>query len=183
MAAWEEKAKTGQTEWIVLRPEVEGETTGGQKYLPLGDGFVPGPGLRADQAYGEDESEDRRQEHNRFRMELLNDRICRAAGPGRSIQGTAALSEFAVEADVAGKVEKLKFVKATRTYNPPETLLDPMYKRQDRQEARHRSRVVRHRRQRRHGLGHRRRPGAAESAAPDRPLRSKSRWPTPRAPR
>ena len=38
MAAWEEKAKTGQPEWIVVRPSVEEESTGGQKYLLLEDG-------------------------------------------------------------------------------------------------------------------------------------------------
>ena len=62
-----------------------------------------------------------------FRLELLNDPNLPRGGPGRSIQGTAALTEFAVDAEVGGKVERLKFVKATADYNPPETPLDPMY--------------------------------------------------------
>ena len=62
-----------------------------------------------------------------FRMELLNDPNLPRGGPGRSIQGTAALTEFAVDAEVGGKTERLKFAKATADYNPPETPLAAMY--------------------------------------------------------
>ena len=55
-----------------------------------------------------------------FRLELLNDPNLPRGGPGRSIQGTAALTEFAVDAEEDGKVEQLKFAKATADYNPPE---------------------------------------------------------------
>ena len=40
MAKWEEEVKDDQPEWIVLRPEVEDISTGGQKYLPLKDGSL-----------------------------------------------------------------------------------------------------------------------------------------------
>ena len=60
-----------------------------------------------------------------FRLELLNDPNLPRGGPGRSIQGTAALTEFAVEAQSStAKLERLKFAKATADYNPPETPLD-----------------------------------------------------------
>src|SRR5439155_14593981 len=49
------------------------------------------------------------------------------SGPGRSIYGTAALTELKVEAapaDDLKKVQKIKFVKATADFNPPEKVLD-----------------------------------------------------------
>jgi hypothetical protein len=48
-------------------------------------------------------------------------------GPGRSIKGTGALTEFMLEAKVGDKNEKLKFAKATADFNPPETPLEKMY--------------------------------------------------------
>ena len=51
MAAWEESVASDQPEWIVVRPEVDDISTGGQKYLPLPDGSFLAAGLRADQAH------------------------------------------------------------------------------------------------------------------------------------
>jgi len=92
MDAWEEKAKAGRAEWVVIRPEVEGETTGGQKYLPQADGSFSLPGLRTDKAHGQAQGEDGREERDRLRLELLNDLNLPRGGPGRSIKGTAALN-------------------------------------------------------------------------------------------
>jgi hypothetical protein len=49
-----------QPEWTVLRPAVDDISTGGQKYLPGQDGSFLAPGLRADQASGEDDRRDER---------------------------------------------------------------------------------------------------------------------------
>ena len=38
MAAWEKQVAGDQPEWVVVRPEVEDESTGGEKYLPMEDG-------------------------------------------------------------------------------------------------------------------------------------------------
>ena len=127
MEAWEEKAKTGRPEWTVLRPEVEGETTGGQKYLPLADGSFLAQGYAPTKHTVKMKVKTDVRNITAFRLELLNDPNLPRGGPGRSIQGTAALTEFAVDAEVGGKVERLKFVKATADYKPPETPLDPMY--------------------------------------------------------
>ena len=65
-----------------------------------------------------------------FRLELLNDPNLPLGGPGRSIKGTAALTEFEVEAapaDAPGKTTTVKFVRATADVNPPETPLDPIF--------------------------------------------------------
>jgi hypothetical protein len=130
MAAWEDKVKDNQPRWWVVRPEVEEISTGGQKYLPLEDGSFLA------QSYAPT--------HHRvkmtvrtdvtpitaFRLELLTDSNLPLGGPGRSIKGTAALTEFEVEAapaDEPGKVEKVKFVKATADFNPAEKPLDAIF--------------------------------------------------------
>ena len=51
-------------------------------------------------------------------------------GPGRSIKGTGALTEFEVEAapaDDPSKLTKVKLVEATADVNPPETPLEPIF--------------------------------------------------------
>ena len=44
MAEWEKSAKVGQPEWVVLHPEAEDISTGGQKYLPQPDGSLVAAG-------------------------------------------------------------------------------------------------------------------------------------------
>ncbi len=127
MAAWEAKAKEGRPEWTVIQPEVEGESTGGQKYLPMPDGSFLAQGYAPTKHTVRMKLKADAKNVTAFRMELLNDPNLPRGGPGRSIYGTAALSEFAVEAAVGGKTEKLKFAKATADYNPPVAPLDPIY--------------------------------------------------------
>jgi hypothetical protein len=127
MAEWEEKAAGGQPDWILLRPEVEGESTGGQKYLPMPDGSFLAQGYAPTKHTVRMKAKTDAKGIAAFRLELLMDPNLPRGGPGRSIQGTGALSEFIVEAHVGGKTERLKFTKATADYNPPETPLAPMY--------------------------------------------------------
>ena len=54
-----------------------------------------------------------------FRLELLTDPSLPLGGPGRSLKGIGALTEFVVEAapaDAPTKVTKLKFVKSHRRF-------------------------------------------------------------------
>ena len=112
----------------MVRPEVEGESTGGQKYLPLADGSFLAQGYAPTKHTVKMKVKTDVKNITAFRLELLNDPNLPRGGPGRSIQGTAALSEFAVEAPrSAARPSKLKFAKATADCNPPETPLDPMY--------------------------------------------------------
>jgi hypothetical protein len=53
----------------------------------------------------------------------MNDPNLPLNGPGRSIQGTCALTEFEAEANGA----RIKFVKATADYNQPEKDLEPIF--------------------------------------------------------
>ena len=65
-----------------------------------------------------------------FRLELLNDPNLPMGGPGRSIKGTGALTEFKVEAapaDGKGKPVAVKFAQATADINPPVTPLEPIF--------------------------------------------------------
>ena len=93
-----------------------------------GGRLVPGPGLRADQAHRPDEGEDGREERHGLPHGIAQrpEPAARRARAGRST-ARRRLSEFAVEAEVGGKTEKLKFAKATADYNPPEAPLDPIY--------------------------------------------------------
>ena len=130
MRAWEEKAKTGQPEWVVLRPAVDPHTDGGQKYLPLDDGSFLAQGYAPTKHKVQMTVKTDVKDITAFRLELLNDPNLPLGGPGRSIKGTGALTEFAVEAapaDDPKKFQKIKIVKATADVNPPETPLDPIF--------------------------------------------------------
>src|SRR5262245_53385869 len=130
MAEWEAKIAKEQPEWIVVKPEVEDISNGGQKYMPMKDGsfLVQGDAPtkhRVKMAVKVDQ-----QNITAFRLELQTDANLPMGGPGRSIKGTCALTEFEVEAAPAGdtkKVTKVKLVRATADYNQPERELEPIY--------------------------------------------------------
>jgi mono/diheme cytochrome c family protein len=127
MSDWEHRVTGEQPNWIIVRPEVEGESTGGQKYLPMPDGSSLAQGYAPTKHTVRMKLKTDVKNITAFRLELLNDPNLPRGGPGRSIQGTAALTEFAVDAEVGGKTQKLKFAKATADYDPPVTPLLPMY--------------------------------------------------------
>jgi mono/diheme cytochrome c family protein len=133
MAAWEAKAKESLPRWTVVRPDVEEISTGGQKYLPLPDGSFQAQGYAPTKHRVKMTVKIDGTPITAFRLELLNDANLPLGGPGRSIKGTGALTEFEVEAaplDEAGKAQaahKVKFVRATADFNPPEKPLDAIY--------------------------------------------------------
>jgi mono/diheme cytochrome c family protein len=130
MAGWEEKMKAGQPDWVVVQPIVEDISTGGQKYLPLKDGSFLAQGYAPTKHTVKMTIKSDLQNITAFRLELLNDPNLPLGGPGRSIKGTAALTEFEVEAapaDAPDKVTKVKIAKATADINLPETPLDAIF--------------------------------------------------------
>jgi mono/diheme cytochrome c family protein len=140
MRAWEDSIKDNQPKWIVVRPEVDEESTGGQKYLPLPDGSFLAQSYAPTKHTVEMTVKTDVQNITAFRLELLNDANLPMGGPGRSIYGTAALTEFKVEAAPAtppssppargggeGGAKRVKFVKATADVNPAEKPLDAIY--------------------------------------------------------
>ncbi|MBO0858000.1 MAG: DUF1549 domain-containing protein [Chloracidobacterium sp.] len=130
MAEWEKKVKNDQPEWTIIRPEVEDISTGGQKYLPLKDGSFLAQGYAPTHTSVKMIAKTDLKKITAFRLELLNDPNLPLGGPGRSIKGTCALTEFEVEAAPASdpkKVTKIKFVKATADIIQPEKELEPIF--------------------------------------------------------
>jgi len=102
MAAWENNVKASQPEWVVVRPAVDEESTGGQKYLPLEDGSFLAQGYAPTKHTVKMTVKTDVKNITAFRLELLTDPNLPLGGPGRSIYGTAALTEFKVEAAPRG---------------------------------------------------------------------------------
>ena len=130
MAAWEKQVAGDQPAWVIVRPEVEEESTGGEKYYALEDGSFLAQGYAPTKHTVEMSVKTDIAPITAFRLELLNDPNLPLSGPGRSIKGTAALTEFRVEAapaDGKGKPVEVKFSRATADVNPPETPLEPIF--------------------------------------------------------
>jgi mono/diheme cytochrome c family protein len=130
MTAWDEKVKADQPEWTVVRPEVDDISTGGQRYLPMKDGSLLAQGYAPTKHRVKLTVKTDVQSITAFRLELLNDANLPLGGPGRSIKGTGALTEFEVEAAPAAapdKITKIKIAKATADVNPPEAPLEAIF--------------------------------------------------------
>ena len=130
MAAWEASVVNDQPTWTVVRPEVEADSTGGQKYRLLPDGSFLAEGYAPTHHTVHMYCNVDDLAITGFQIELLNDESLPRRGPGRSIQGTGALSEFKVEVESAkepGKPEKVQLTSATADVNPPRTPLLPIY--------------------------------------------------------
>ena len=130
MAAWASRVIGGLPHWDVVRPEVEDLSTGGQKYLPLPDGSFLAQGYAPTKHRVKMTVKVDLPVITAFRLELLNDPNLPLGGPGRSVKGTAALTEFAVEAapeNAPGKNAPVKIAMATADVNPPEAPLDPIF--------------------------------------------------------
>jgi mono/diheme cytochrome c family protein len=130
MAAWEETVKANQPEWTILGPTVEELSTDGQKYLPMDDRSFLAQGYAPTKHRAHFIAKTDLKEITAFRLELLNDPNLPLGGPGRSIKGTCALTEFEVEAapaDAPEKTEKIKIIRASADVNPPEAPLEPIF--------------------------------------------------------
>ena len=115
-------------EWSVVRPEVDDISTGGQRYLPQADGSLLAAGYAPTKHRVKLSFKNELEGLRAFRLELMNDPDLPLGGPGRSVLGTGALTEFEVEVQRgAEKSEKLKIVSASADIELPETPLLPMY--------------------------------------------------------
>jgi mono/diheme cytochrome c family protein len=133
MAEWEAKVTKGPpewAEWIIVKPEVEDISTGGQRYLPMNDSSFLAQGYAPTKHRVKMIAKVDQQNITAFRLELLTDPNLPLGGPGRTIKGTGALTEFEVEAAPASdpkKTTKIKIVRATADYNQPERELEPIF--------------------------------------------------------
>jgi len=130
LSRWEATVKNDQPEWTIIRPAVEDISTGGQKYVPLEDGSFLAQGYAPTKHTVKLTAKTLAQDVTAFRLELLNDANLPLGGPGRSVKGTCALTEFEVEAapvDAPDKVTKVKFARATSDVSVQETELGPVF--------------------------------------------------------
>jgi len=130
MAAWEEQAGKNQPEWTVVQPAVDDISTGGQRYLALEDGSFLAQGYAPTKHRVKMTIKTEVQNITAFRLELLTDPNLPMGGPGRSIKGTGALTEFEVQAAPASDPEKaapIKISNATADINLPERELEAMF--------------------------------------------------------
>jgi hypothetical protein len=129
MATWEQSIRQGKpTEWTVVK--TEHIDSGGQKYYELEDGSTLAAGYAPTTHTTEFRAEVKPAKIAAFRLELMNDQDLPHGGPGRSVYGTCALTEFQVEAtplDHPDQRINLKFSKATADVNPPERELDKIF--------------------------------------------------------
>jgi hypothetical protein len=123
MAKWEASVKANQPVWVQLEPEVDDISNGGQKYLPMGDASLLAQGYAPTKHRVKMTVKTTLPKIAAFQLELLNDPNLPLGGPGRSVKGTGALTEFAVEAD--GK--PVDIARATADINPPERELEAMF--------------------------------------------------------
>jgi len=128
MAAWEESVRNNQPEWTVVRPP--DDSTGDQKHYVLDDGSILAGGYAPTYFTTEFPCDVKLPRITAVRLELLNDPNLPHGGPGRSIYGTCALTEFEVDAALPEHPEKelkLKIAKATADVNPPERELEKAF--------------------------------------------------------
>ena len=136
MSRWEDGVRDNQPPWTVLRPTVDDISTSGQKYLPLADGSFLAQGFAPSKHRVEMSVQTDLKNLTAFRLELLNDPNLPLQGPGRSVKGTAALTEFEVKAaarDDPEKLEPVKIAAATADIALAEAPLEPFFDDQSKQ--------------------------------------------------
>jgi len=129
LSFWETTVAGNQPEWTIVQ-SAEDDPSGGQKMYRLKDGSYLCQGYAPTKHDVVVNVTTPVQNITAFRLEQLNDPNLPLGGPGRSIKGTAALTEFKVKAKPIGqpdKAEWVKFVKATSDVNPAEKPLDAIY--------------------------------------------------------
>jgi hypothetical protein len=128
MAAWEASVRDNQPEWTIVRPETD--AFGDQKHTLQDDGSVVAAGYAPTFMTSKFSADAKLSKITAVRLELLNDPNLPHGGPGRSIFGTCALTEFQLDAaplDKPSDVESLKFVRVAADVNPQERELDKIF--------------------------------------------------------
>ncbi|MGH9766206.1 MAG: DUF1553 domain-containing protein [Blastocatellia bacterium] len=130
MAEWEDRVRNDQPEWKVIQPEVDEDSSDGQRYLPMKDGSFLAAGYAPVKHRVKMRLKTDVRNITAFRLELLNDPNLPLGGPGRSIKGSCALTEFEVEAAPMSdpkKTTKIKIARATSDINLLEQELEPIF--------------------------------------------------------
>jgi hypothetical protein len=128
MAAWEESVRHNQPEWTVVVPPELAE--GDQKHYVLDDGSILAAGYAPTHFTTEFTCETKLPKITAVQLELLPDPNLPHGGPGRSIYGCCALSEFKLDLEPSlsgNKPVEQKFSEATADVNPPQRDLEPVF--------------------------------------------------------
>ncbi len=127
MARWEDdRAHAPRPKWTVVQAPFEDISTGGQKYLLLPDGSFRAAGYAPTKHTGKFTAAVDLPKVTAFRIELMVDANLPAYGPGRSLWGTCALTEFGVEAGSKDR-KKVKLARASADFEQAETPLEAYY--------------------------------------------------------
>ncbi|HEY2837848.1 MAG TPA: PSD1 and planctomycete cytochrome C domain-containing protein, partial [Pirellulales bacterium] len=118
MAAWEAKVQNDQPEWAVVKLLDDEDTEGGQKYRRVGDGSLVAQGYAPTKHSPKMTVRTDLRPITGFRLELLTDPNLPLNGPGRSIYGTAALTEFGVEATPLAAPAEVAATEGATAANP-----------------------------------------------------------------
>ena len=128
MAQWESSIKNDQPEWKVVECQNAGDN--GERFYYYEDGSIRAASYAPTKWTGNFRGTNDSTFIGAFRLEQLNDPNLPCNGPGRSIKGMSALSEFNVEAqDAKNPTNKInvKFVKATADFSNGEKDLEPEF--------------------------------------------------------
>jgi len=121
MQAWEAGMKKAAPAWTIVRPQLD--ASGGQKHYLLEDGSILAQGYAPTKHTTEFTVKVPKGRITAVKLELLNDPNLPLSGPGRSIKGTFALTEFRV---LAGTTE-VPIASAIADANPSGSELEAIF--------------------------------------------------------
>lgn len=133
MAAWEETVKNDQPAWRTVECRNAGDN--GERFYYYSDGSIRAASYAPTQWTAHFRGTNDLPFIGAFQLEQLTDPDLPCRGPGRSIRGMSALSEFKVEAaDLKNPTNKVtvKFVKATADFANAEKRLEPEFQSENR---------------------------------------------------
>jgi hypothetical protein len=128
LAEWEASVKDDQPTWLPVECRNIGDN--GERFYYYADGSIRAASYAPTKWTAEFRGTNTLPSIGAFQLEQLTDPDLPCRGPGRSIKGMSALSEFkveAVDADDATNKVVVKFVKATADYSNPEKELEPEF--------------------------------------------------------
>ncbi len=128
MNKWEDSVRNDQPEWSTVRCTYEGEN--GERFYYYSDGSIRAASYAPTQWTAHFKGTNNLPSIGAFQLEQLTDPDLPSGGPGRSVKGMSALSEFMVDAEDASNHTnkiKVKFVKATADFANAEKDLEPEF--------------------------------------------------------
>ncbi|MHB8519628.1 MAG: DUF1549 and DUF1553 domain-containing protein [Limisphaerales bacterium] len=128
MNQWEDSVKNDQPDWTVIRCVNAGDN--GERYYYYEDGSIRAASYAPTKWTSHFRGTNNLPMIGAFRFEQLTDPNLPCGGPGRSLKGMAALSEFKVEVtDPQNPTNKVavKFVRATADYSNATRELEPEF--------------------------------------------------------